>query len=116
MKNFAILILIIVLGFGSIHLYNEYPSIWVLFAVVGFFIIMMSRRTFPVRSPWKPMSIKERLARDTTPPASVIKAIQERYALNKEVKIENPPPHRKREIAKRLIFLDGYLAAKQQGA
>ena len=114
MKKLAILVLIIVLGFGSVHLYNEYPAIWILFVVVGFFIIMMSRGTFPVRGPWTPINMKERLERDTTPPVSVIKAIQERYALNKEARVEQPASYRMREIAKRLIFIDGYLAGCQQ--
>jgi len=82
---------------------------------VGFFCIVVRKREVWDRSAWKPTSFKEKLARNTTPPANVIKAIQERQVLNKEAKLENPEPWRMREIAKRLIFLDGYMAAKKQG-
>ena len=106
----------IILGFASIWLFDKYPLIWILFVVVGFFLLIWSKRSFPVRGSWAPMvNLKERLARDTTPPFSTIKAIQERYALNKEAKTENLEPYRMREIAKRLIFIDGYLAGKIQG-
>lgn len=111
----ALLCVIIVgLGFSSIYLFDKAPWFWILFVVVGLFIIMWSRKTFPVRGPWTPINMKERLSRNTTPPVSIIKAIQERYALNKEAKTENPQPYRMREIAKRLIFIDGYLAGKKQ--
>ena len=108
------LICAVILGFTSIYLFDKCTPVWILLVCVGFFIIMWSRKTFPVRGPWTPINMKERLTRDTTAPTSVIKAVQERYALNKEAKVEQPQPYRMREIAKRLIFIDGYLAGKKQ--
>ena len=109
------LICILIMGLGSIYLFDKCLPVWILLVCVGFFIMMWSRKTFPVRGPWAPINMKERLTRDTTPPISTIKAIHEQWALNKEAKIDKPEPYRMREIAKRLIFLDGYLAAKRQG-
>jgi len=109
------LICAVILGFISIYLFDKAPLVWALFVVAGAFFLFTHKREVWIRGPWPPMNLKERLARDTTAPASVIKAIQERYALNQEAKTEETEPHRMREIAKRLIFIDGYIAAKKQG-
>lgn len=108
------LICALILGITSIYLWDKCPYIWVVLVAVGFFYLITHKKTIWARGPWAHMNLKERLARDTTAPASAIKAIQERYALNKEAKTENPEPWRMREIAKRLIFIDGYMAAKKQ--
>ncbi len=106
----------VVLGLGwfSMYLWDKYTPIWVVLVVAGAFYLIVHKREVWVRGPWAPMNLKERLARDTTAPASAIKAIRERYALNLEAKLDDTDPCRMREIAKRLIFLDGYLAAKKQ--
>lgn len=109
------LICAVILGFTSIYLWDKFPYLWVLFAVAGAFWLIVHKREVWVNGPWKEMNFKDRLARDTIAPASAIKAIQERYALNQEAKLEDTQPYRMREIAKRLIFIDGYLAAKTQG-
>jgi len=109
------LICAIVLGFISIYLWDKCPIAWIILVAVGALYLFVHKREVWVRGPWAPMNLKERLARNTTAPASAIKAIQERYALNKEAKTGDTDPCRMREIAKRLIFIDGYLAAKKQG-
>lgn len=116
MKNLMILVLILGLGFALIYSWDKCPPIWIALVGIGVLFLFTAKRNVWVRGPWKPMNLKERLARDTTAPASAIKAIQERYALNEEAKLDDTEIPRMREIAKRLIFLDGYLAAKQQRA
>lgn len=105
----------IILGFTSAYLWDKAPYLWIAFVVVGGFFIFTHKREVWVRGPWKEMNFKDRLARDITAPASTIKATQERYTLNQEAKLDDTEPYRMREIAKRLIFIDGYLAAKTQG-
>lgn len=109
------LICAIILGFTSIYLWDKFPYLWIIFAIAGAFYLVVHKREVWVRGPWTPINMRERLSRDTTAPTSAITAIQERYALNKEARVEQPQPYRMREIAKRLIFLDGYVAAKKQG-
>jgi hypothetical protein len=109
------LICAVILGFTSIYLWDKAPYLWVVLVIAGAFYLMARKQSVWVRGPWVPINMKERLARDTTAPASTIKAIQERYALNQEAKLEDTQPYRMREIAKRLIFIDGYLVAKTQG-
>lgn len=104
-----------ILGVTSIYLWDKAPYLWIVLMVVGAFYLFTHKREVWVSGPWKEMSFKDRLARDITAPPSTIKAIQERYALNQEAKLEDTQPYRMREIAKRLIFIDGYLAAKTQG-
>ena len=108
------LICAIVLGFTSIFLWDKCPVVWIILVAGGTLYLLVHKREVWVRGPWTPMNLKERLARNTTAPASAIKAIQERYALNQEAKIGETEPCRMREIAKRLIFIDGYLAGKKQ--
>ena len=108
------LICALILGVSSIYLWDKHPYLWIVFAVAGAFYLIVHKREVWVRGPWTPINMKERLARDTTAPASAIKAIQERYVLNQEAKLEETQLYRMREIAKRLIFLDGYMAAKKQ--
>ncbi|KKL56942.1 hypothetical protein LCGC14_2240380 [marine sediment metagenome] len=109
------LICAVILGFTSAYLWNKAPYLWVLFFVVGGFYLFTHKREVWVGGRWKEMmNFKDRLARDTTVPPSAIKAIQERYALNQEAKLDETEPPRMREIAKRLIFIDGYLAGKGQ--
>lgn len=103
-----------ILGVISIYVWDKCPAAWIVLVISGVFYLIVHKRDVWVRSAWKPTSFKEKLARNTMPPVSAIKAIQERHALNKEAKTENPEPWRLREIAKRLIFIDGYLAGKQQ--
>ena len=73
-----------VLGFTSIYLWDKHPLIWVISVACGALYLLVHKREVWVRGPWTPMNLKERLARDTTAPASAIKAIQERYTLNEE--------------------------------
>lgn len=108
------LICVLIMGFGSIYLFNECLPAWIGLVCVGLFVLMISKKEFVARGPWGAMNIKERLSRNITPPASVIKAIQERYALNQEARKQDTQPYRMREIARRLIFIDGYLAGHQQ--
>lgn len=116
MKNLMILVLILALGFTFNYAWDKHPALYIALAAVGVLFLFTAKRNVWVRGPWKPMNFRDRLARDTTAPASAIKAIQERYALNEEAKLDDTEIPRMREIAKRLIFLDGYVAAKQQGA
>ena len=108
------LICVLIMGFSSIYLFDKCLPAWIGLVCVGFFVLMWSRKTFPARGPWGAMNIKERLSRNTTPPVSIIKAIQEQYTLNQEARKQDTQPYRMREIAKRLIFIDGYLAGCQQ--
>ena len=103
-----------ILGFVSIYLWVNHAIIWIVLVCVGIFVLLVPKKEVWVRGPWTPRNMREILARNTEPPVSVIKAIHEKHDLNKEAKIENPEAWRRREIAKRLIFLDGYLAAKRQ--
>ena len=103
-----------ILGFVSIYLFDKHPALWIVLACGAIFTLFGSKRKVWVRGPWTPRNMREILARNTEPPVSVIKAIHEKHDLNKEAKIENPEAWKRREIAKRLIFLDGYLAAKRQ--
>jgi len=108
------LICAVILGFTSIFLWDKHPVLWIILVAGGALYLLIHKREVWVRGPWTQMNLKERLARDTTAPASAIKAIQERYALNKEAKTDDTDSCRMREIAKRLIFIDGYLAGKIQ--
>ena len=108
------LICAVILGFISMHLWDKYPIIWIGAAGCGILYLLVHKREVWVRGPWAPMNLKERLTRNTTAPVSAIKAIQERHALNQEAKLDETQPYRMREIAKRLIFIDGYMAGKIQ--
>ena len=108
------LICAVILGFTSIFLWDKCPVVWIILVAGGALYLLVHRREVWVRGPWVPMNLKERLARNTIAPASAIKAIQERYALNTEAKLGDTESYRMREIAKRLIFIDGYLAGKKQ--
>lgn len=108
------LICVLIMGFSSIYLFDKCLPAWIGLVCVGFFVLMTSKREFVARGPWGAMNIKERLSRNTTPPVSIIKATQEQYALNQEAGKQDTQTYRMREIAKRLIFLDGYMAGKIQ--
>jgi len=108
------LICVVILGFTSMYLWDKHPAIWIVLIIAGIFYLVTHKQDVWVRGPWMPMNLKERLARNSTPPTSAIKAVQERYALNQEAKLDDTEPYRMREIAKRLIFIDGYLAGKSQ--
>ena len=108
------LICAIILGFTSIWLFDKYPVFWIILVLAGGLYLLAHKREVWVCGRWKDMILKDRLARDTTAPPNAVKAVQERYALNKEAKTDNTDSCRMREIAKRLIFIDGYLAAKKQ--
>ena len=98
-----------ILGFVSIYLFDKQPAIWVVLACIGIFVLLVPKKEIWVRGSWTPRNMKEILARKLEPPVNAVKAIQEKYDLNQEAKIENPEAWRRREIAKRLIFIDGFL-------
>lgn len=116
MKNLAILILVLGLSFAFIYSWDKSPPIFIALVCIGVLFLFSAKRNVWVRGRWPAANFRDRLTRDTTAPASAIKAIQERYALNEEAKLDDTEIPRMREIARRLIFIDGYLSAKQQGA
>lgn len=113
-KTILLIISILVLAFSSNYLWDKCPAAWIGLVCLGFLVLITRRREVWVKGTEKPMSILERQTRDTTAPAGMEEAIRERVKLNAEAKAENPPPYRMREIAKRLIFIDGYLAGYDQ--
>lgn len=114
MKKILSVIVILILGFISCYLWDKCPAAWVGFVALGFLVVITRRREVWVKGTEKPMSILEKQTRNTKAPVGFEEAIHERVVLNKEARTEDPPPYRMREIAKRLIFIDGYLARYNQ--
>ncbi len=115
MKKLLLVIVILILAFSSSYLWDKCPAAWVGMMAFGFLILITRRREVWVKGTEKPMSILERQTRNTKPPPDFEEAIREITTLNAEAKTDDPPPYRMREIAKRLIFIDGYLAGYNQG-
>ncbi len=113
-KKILFIIVILILGFSSNYLWDKCAPAWIGLMCGGFLILITRRREVWIKGTEKPMSILERQTRDTTAPAGMEEAVRERVKLNAEAKTTEAPPYRVREIAKRLIFIDGYLACYKQ--